>query len=247
MRLPLNLFRCSLEKQQTTARLQASPPSRPATAPSSLRRPVASSLSRSPLSSPSEIGNPFTSLQLTASLLASLPETQTILGEAPQDQDASAWQETLDRLRVQYGDDTILKAHRHEAYFPELAFHCIPAAQEDPGAAYQTMPGNQKSQTENQKTPSPLALLPMPQEIDVTVSPSDDRDGRPIQFRPLASRSAPVHRITQWVGPERLTGPWWEGRNKTRDYFDVEDETGARYWIFRVQENNRWFMHGIFS
>jgi protein ImuB len=105
----------------------------------------------------------------------------------------------------------------------------------------------------------PLTLLPAPQEIRVTVSPSEDRDGRPIQFsggdgidaggtgRVGRVGRGRVHRVVHWVGPERIAGQWWEGHNKTRDYFDVEDETGRRYWIFRVQESGRWFLHGMFS
>ena len=48
-------------------------------------------------------------------------------------------------------------------------------------------------------------------------------------------------------GPERIAGQWWNGADKTRDYFDVGDMAGCRYWLFRVMETNRWYLHGIFE
>ena len=40
--------------------------------------------------------------------------------------------------------------------------------------------------------------------------------------------------------------------SETRDYFRVEDEHGARYWLFRDNrltrnQNHLWFLHGIFA
>ena len=72
------------------------------------------------------------------------------------------------------------------------------------------------------------------------VSPSDDAEGRPVSFT-LGGR---VHPVVQSVGPERIAGRWWDGHHKTRDYFDVSDPTGRRFWIFRVAQNGRWFVHG---
>ena len=48
--------------------------------------------------------------------------------------------------------------------------------------------------------------------------------------------------------PERIAGRWWEGNDKTRDYFDVEtDEDGKRFWIFRVFQTGKWYLHGVFE
>ena len=79
--------------------------------------------------------------------------------------------------------------------------------------------------------------------IAAIVSPSHDDDGKPISF----THRGEVYRLIYSDGPERISGMWWEGRNKTRDYFDVEDETGRRFWIFRVIETKRWYLHGIFG
>ena len=90
------------------------------------------------------------------------------------------------------------------------------------------------------ETLRPLHLLHHPVEIAVMVSPSEDREGLPILF----NHDMDVHRIVHTVGPERIAGEWWQGHHKTRDYFDVEDEAGKRFWIFRVRESGQWFLHG---
>jgi protein ImuB len=40
---------------------------------------------------------------------------------------------------------------------------------------------------------------------------------------------------------------WWEGRTKVRDYFEVEDEGGMRFWVFRVGQTGKWYLHGKFA
>jgi protein ImuB len=75
------------------------------------------------------------------------------------------------------------------------------------------------------------------------VRPSHDRDGAPVAFT-LEGES---HRIVHAVGPERIAGAWWLGNDKTRDYFDVEDEAGRRWWLFRVLQSSKWYLHGTFE
>lgn len=75
------------------------------------------------------------------------------------------------------------------------------------------------------------------------VSPSEDAEGIPVAF----THEGMVRRIVYAVGPERIGGRWWEGRNKTRDYFDVADPIGRRFWIFRVQQTAKWYLHGVFE
>lgn len=56
-------------------------------------------------------------------------------------------------------------------------------------------------------------------------------------------------------GPERVSGEWWRAAGEAdeeRDYFGVEDEGGARYWLYRAgpldpAQGARWFMHGLFG
>ena len=75
------------------------------------------------------------------------------------------------------------------------------------------------------------------------VAPAEDREGRPMAF----THAGRVHRLCFAVGPERIAAEWWTGHNKTRDYFDVEDDTGRRMWVFRVMETANWYLHGGFE
>lgn len=54
-------------------------------------------------------------------------------------------------------------------------------------------------------------------------------------------------RIARAIGPERLHGEWMHDGMEpvSRDYFQVEDETGRRYWLFRSAQT--WFLHGFFA
>jgi len=75
------------------------------------------------------------------------------------------------------------------------------------------------------------------------VRPSHDRDGAPVSF----GYEGQSLRIVHAVGPERISGMWWAGNDKTRDYFDVEDEMGKRWWLFRVVQTFKWYLHGKFE
>jgi protein ImuB len=139
----------------------------------------------------------------------------------------------IERLRVRLGEDIIARPELIESYVPERAFawHGRLAHAQSAGAAGAC------------HELRPLHLLCHPVEVRAMVSPSHDRDGRPILF----THEGEVHRLAHAVGPERIAGQWWQGHFKTRDYFDVEDEYGKRYWIFRVAETGRWFLHGEFE
>ncbi len=65
------------------------------------------------------------------------------------------------------------------------------------------------------------------------------------------------HRVKRADGPERIFGEWWvrDGElEAVRDYFQVEDEAGERFWLFRRGDgedpntgDHRWYLHGIFA
>jgi nucleotidyltransferase/DNA polymerase involved in DNA repair len=89
----------------------------------------------------------------------------------------------------------------------------------------------------------PTLLYPAPIEVRVTVAPSHDLDGRPVQM----IFNDQLLTLTHAVGPHRISGLWWQHHHKTRDYFDVHDTAGQRLWIFRVTSTSRWFLHGLFA
>ncbi len=69
-----------------------------------------------------------------------------------------------------------------------------------------------------------------------------------------------LHRIRRAEGPERIGAEWWrapwadvreDGVERVRDYYRVEDEAGARFWVFRTgvyggERPARWWLHGVF-
>jgi protein ImuB len=147
----------------------------------------------------------------------------------------------VERLTVRLGDGAIASPRLVESHVPERAFSWLghPARAFERSDSSTDARARRPSHDENFR---PLQLLPEPIEIRAIVTPSEDRDGRPVLFR----LGRDVHPLRHAIGPERISGEWWRGHDKTRDYFDVEDEQGKRFWVFRVNETNRWYLHGSF-
>ena len=96
----------------------------------------------------------------------------------------------------------------------------------------------------------PASLLPRPEPIEtVALLP----DNPPVSFTWRGVR----RRVWRADGPERIFGEWWKRDAElaaVRDYFRVEDESGARFWIYRAGDgedadtgSHAWFMHGLFG
>jgi protein ImuB len=177
----------------------------------------------------------FTGIHLHVPVFERLTEEQISLCQEDDLAGQAELDELIARVVARLGDDAIVQPKLLESHVPERAFtwHGLPARDEK----NETRAGSPCHENR------PLQLLSMPVEIGVMVSPSDDRDGRPILFR----RGSDVHQLTHAIGPERISGEWWRGHEKTRDYFDVEDEEGKRFWVFRVNETGKWYVHGTFT
>jgi protein ImuB len=143
---------------------------------------------------------------------------------------SQAVNDLFDRLTARLGDEVITQPKPVESYMPERA--CQSVAVVDRAAVKATSPP---------LLPRPARLLCDPEPIRVTVSPSPD--GEPVAF----IHGESYHKLQHIRGPERLGGEWWRGRFKERDYFDVESHTGERFWVFRVNQTLRWFLHGVFE
>jgi len=163
-----------------------------------------------------------------------LGDEQTALIGGDIERNAAETDHLIERLRAKFGD-VAEWAELVESHVPERAFSYgrvgVPAhrgGQSVGGYAHPTRP---------------LCLLPIPCKIPVIVMPSESRDGQPVSF----TYDNQVHRLIHVRGPERIAGQWWNGSGKTRDYFDVADTAGSRFWLFRVMETNLWYLHGIFE
>ena len=163
----------------------------------------------------------------------------TIVEEAPPDQEglwagpgASELAELLDRIAIRTGEDTLSRYFPAEHYWPERSYRRIPVDQD---AADKAWPSE----------PRPLFLFDPPEPIIVT-APIPDYP--PMNFR---YRGA-LYKIAAASGPTRIGNEWWIDNARPRDYYNVEDEQGTRYWIFRAghyedAEPTRWYLHGLFA
>lgn len=173
-------------------------------------------------------------LRLSAPVYQRIAPWQIGLLDGEEEAMADAYQHLLERLRARMGEGTVLSPQLAESHLPERSCAYVDAMD-----AASSSPAAPAVLTKHQTQSRPLHLLPVPRELRCMVSPG----GAPIWF----SDAGQEFDLAQARGPERITGIWWEGRDKTRDYFDVEDSTGRRFWIFRVLENRRWFLHGLFD
>lgn len=111
----------------------------------------------------------------------------------------------------------------------------------------------------------PPLLLPSPEPITVM---AEIPEGPPMRFTWRRLQ----HRVQRAEGPERIAPEWWchlppapeedagdavaaSTAPRPRDYYRVEVEGGARFWIFRDglygaasdERPPRWFVHGLFG
>jgi protein ImuB len=128
-----------------------------------------------------------------------------------------------------------IEVHRYlpaEHYWPERSYRKATSLGETAASAWKV------------NVPRPTQLLCPPERIEVSA---------PIPDYPpmLFVYKKEVHRILKADGPERIEQEWWLEEGQHRDYYQVEDEDGGRYWIFRLghyhDKDYQWFVHGFFS
>ena len=141
--------------------------------------------------------------------------------------------ELLDRLAGKLGADTIHRYLPDEHYWPERSIKLASSLDEQPATSWV------------KDRPRPTLLLKQPVLIEVT-APVPDYP--PMSFRYLDK----VHYVGKSDGPERIEREWWSDAGEHRDYYQVEDKLGQRYWIFRSGHYgsdipSQWFLHGFFA
>ncbi|TIP26225.1 MAG: DNA polymerase Y family protein [Mesorhizobium sp.] len=175
-------------------------------------------------------------MRLAASIAEPLQAKQTIssLAEAPEP-DVS---DVIDILANRVGEDRLYRFAPVQSDVPERSVQRIAPMAPDAGEGW---PGH---------WPRPSRLLPRPEPIEtVALLP----DHPPVTFTWRGVR----RRVKRADGPERVFGEWWKRDAElaaVRDYFQVEDENGERYWVYRAGDgqdaatgSHKWFMHGIFG
>lgn len=122
----------------------------------------------------------------------------------------------------------------------------IPAARHWPEHSVQEASVSEKaSMPWRHDLPRPIHLLLRPERIGVSVQLPD--------YPPMLFRyKGTLHEVAKADGPERIEQEWWLQDGLFRDYYVVEDQSGARFWLFRSgpydhKEQPEWFLHGFFA
>lgn len=101
--------------------------------------------------------------------------------------------------------------------------------------------------------PRPALMLASPEPITVV---AEVPEGAPLQFIWRRVR----YSVVRSQGPERIEAEWWKqlwphAGLRARDYYSLEDKTGARFWVYREGRYDDgegesfplWFVHGVFA
>jgi len=141
--------------------------------------------------------------------------------------------ELLDRLAGKVGAEAIHRYLPQERYWPERSIRPSLSLQEARVVDWRN------------EAARPTYLLAKPEPIKVTVRIPD--------YPPmLFIYKKKLHHIKKADGPERIEREWWLEAGEHRDYYQVEDQEGKRYWVFRSghyagDQEVQWFLHGFFA
>jgi protein ImuB len=169
---------------------------------------------------------------LEAPKVEDLSPTQEQLWAGEADLGSSSIAELLDRFTGRFGENHIHRFLPDEHHWPERSIKPAHALDEKPAIPWRT------------DRPRPTILLKTPAPIQVTAPVPD--------YPPLLFRyKGKIHQIKKADGPERIEREWWLEEGPHRDYYCVEDQDGARYWLFRSghytgDNTQQWFLHGYF-
>ncbi|TDE18084.1 Y-family DNA polymerase [Dyadobacter psychrotolerans] len=168
---------------------------------------------------------------LEAPVVEDVEQTQETLWNISGSNDQAEIAELLDRLTGRGGMDIVHRYLPDEHYWPERSIKTATSLLDKPQTKWRT------------DRPRPVSLLPQPELIQVSAPVPD--------YPPMLFRyKGQVHKIKKADGPERIEQEWWIQDGLQRDYYCVEDENGARYWIFRLghygTNQPEWFIHGFF-
>lgn len=158
----------------------------------------------------------------------------TSLAEAP----AAEVSGLIDTLANRMGEERLYRVAPVESDMPERAVQRIAALAPPTGTTWPC------------HWPRPSRLLDPPERVETVALLPD----HPPAFFTWRGRRRKVARAD---GPERIFGEWWKAKAEThavRDYFQVEDDAGERFWLYRAGDgegratgSQDWFLHGIFA
>jgi protein ImuB len=171
-----------------------------------------------------ELSAPVIALRLDASNVESAaPASDTLFpepGGSPEDHER-----LLELLVARLGEQRVLKPAPSADHRPEMANQWVPVARQI------------KTGPLPRHLPRPTWMLDTPVRLLM-------RRHRPFYGSPL-----------RMVSPgERIESGWFDGELVTRDYFVAQADDQSCYWIYRervssrdAEEEQRWFLHGLFG
>ncbi len=176
---------------------------------------------------------------LAAQGVERLDEKNQWLGEDPNLAPEEGIAPLVDRLANRGGETRVWRDEPWPSHAPERAVVRRPPLSPPSGAGWDA------------GRPRPLRLFSRPEPIEAVAPVPDDP---PVLFRWRGG----AHRVRRSEGPERLADEWWRAPfedadpARIRDYYQVEDEAGARFWLFRAGLHlpgnpARWWLHGLFG
>lgn len=176
-------------------------------------------------------------VMLSASLTAPLGARQMRAALLAHEQPGAELSALIDTLLNRLGARNLFRVGAVESDVPERSLRALPPVGEAPAE----WPAD---------LPRPTRLIDPPQRVEAMALLPDHP---PVQF---TWRARP-HRVRRADGPERIHGEWWRAEEETwavRDYFQVEDEAGQRFWLFREGDGSDpetgamgWYLHGVFG
>jgi len=139
----------------------------------------------------------------------------------------------LDRVAGKIGPQVIHRYLPATRYWPERAVLQAQSVTEKPASAWRV------------EKPRPTELLKHPDPIEVMALIPD----HPPKF---FIYKGVRHQVVKADGPERIEREWWLDQGEHRDYYQVEDDQGGRFWLFRSghyggDQKYQWFIHGFFA
>jgi protein ImuB len=164
----------------------------------------------------------------------------------------------VDALANRIGDRRLWRSRPVESDVPERAVATVPPL-DPPGQDATKLKRDDVRQLDrspdlhpwHHRWPRPVRLLRRPEQLDHVIAELPDQPPRRFSWR------GESHKVVRADGPERVSGEWWKRsveQHAVRDYFQVEDEAGQRFWLFRRGDGERaetgdlaWFMHGAFG
>lgn len=161
--------------------------------------------------------------------------------------DAAAAEEGLaalvDRLVNRLGPTRVWRAGAVESHVPERSVRA------DPPLAV----ARSEARPWDAEAPRPVRLFRRPEPLEQVMALTPDDPPRQFRWR------GRTHLVQRAEGPERIGEEWWSrpveavSSFHVRDYYRVEDQDGARFWVFRAglygdpAAPPKWWLHGLFG